>query len=205
MVWLQEQHSQQAWQPHRQYSDSMPLDMQAAHADTDVGLRAVLGCCLPSLLCQPSAWPKHGHRGCWSSFCYGRSGSAALPASLQNWSTPFEPSPTSGFSEEGSPSGCLHGHHTVQGKSAAVCLVCHTTAVRLTVGLRVLQMMGGRYRNVMPSDLFKRGALARGSLPAPGKQYASENFRDELRILMRRYTSSCQFSLCTKALVKGGS
>lgn len=48
-------------------------------------------------------------------------------------------------------------------------------------------MMGGRYRNVMPSDLFKRGALARGSLPAPGKQYASENFREELRILMRRY------------------
>lgn len=49
--------------------------------------------------------------------------------------------------------------------------------------------MGGRYRNVMPSDLFKRGALARGSLPAPGKRYASENFRDELRILMRRCTS----------------
>ena len=57
--------------------------------------------------------------------------------------------------------------------------------------LLLTQMMGGRYCNVMPSDLFKRGALARGSLPAPGKQYASETFRDELRILMRRYTRLC--------------
>ncbi|KAL3159584.1 hypothetical protein ABBQ38_009997 [Trebouxia sp. C0009 RCD-2024] len=54
------------------------------------------------------------------------------------------------------------------------------------MGIILYKMMGGRYRNVMPSDLFKRGALARGSLPAPGKRYASENFRDELRILMRR-------------------
>ena len=55
-------------------------------------------------------------------------------------------------------------------------------------------MMGGKYCNVMPSDLFKRGALAQGSLPAPGQQYASSNFREELRILMRRYASS--FTLC---------
>lgn len=65
--------------------------------------------------------------------------------------------------------------------------------------------MGGRYRNVMPSDLFKRGALARGSLPAPGKQYASENFKDELRILMRRYTSSFALSVSNNVLVKGCS
>lgn len=53
----------------------------------------------------------------------------------------------------------------------------------------MLQMMGGRFRSVMPSDLFKPGALARGSLPAAGKEYASDTFRGELKILMRRYVS----------------
>ncbi len=50
-------------------------------------------------------------------------------------------------------------------------------------------MMGGRFRSVMPSDLFKPGALARGSLPAAGKVYASDTFRGELKILMRRCAS----------------
>jgi hypothetical protein len=53
----------------------------------------------------------------------------------------------------------------------------------------MLQMMGGRFRNVMPSDLFMPGALARGSLPAAGKEYASDTFRGELKILMRRCAS----------------
>ncbi len=53
----------------------------------------------------------------------------------------------------------------------------------------MLQMMGGRFRSVMPSDLFKPGALARGSLPAAGKEYASDTFRGELKILMRRCAS----------------
>lgn len=52
----------------------------------------------------------------------------------------------------------------------------------------MMQMMGGRFRNVMPSDLFKPGALAHGSLPAAGKEYASDTFRQELKILMRRCT-----------------
>ncbi len=53
----------------------------------------------------------------------------------------------------------------------------------------MLQMMGGRFCSVMPSDLFKPGALARGSLPAAGKEYASDTLRGELKILMRRYAS----------------
>lgn len=53
----------------------------------------------------------------------------------------------------------------------------------------MLQMMGGSFRSVMPSDLFKPGALARGSLPAAGKEYASDTFRGELKILMRRCVS----------------
>ena len=53
----------------------------------------------------------------------------------------------------------------------------------------MLQMMGGRFCSVMPSDLFKPGALACGSLPAAGKEYASDTFRGELKILMRRYAS----------------
>ena len=48
-------------------------------------------------------------------------------------------------------------------------------------------MMGGKFRNLMPSDLFKAGAMARESLPAAGKQYAHENNRRELKLMMRRY------------------
>ncbi|DBA72524.1 TPA: hypothetical protein ACH3X2_010284 [Trebouxia sp. C0005] len=54
------------------------------------------------------------------------------------------------------------------------------------MGIILYKMMGGSFRSVMPSDLFKPGALARGSLPAAGKEYASDTFRGELKILMRR-------------------
>ena len=50
-----------------------------------------------------------------------------------------------------------------------------------------VQMMGGRFRSVMPSDLFKPGAMARESLRAPGRDYASTINREELQRLMRRY------------------
>jgi hypothetical protein len=50
----------------------------------------------------------------------------------------------------------------------------------------VLQMMGGRFRNLMPSDLFQVGACARESLPARSGGYASEVSRGELKQLMHR-------------------
>lgn len=49
-----------------------------------------------------------------------------------------------------------------------------------------MQMMGGRFRNMMPSDLFKPGACARESLPARSANYASEVNRGELKHLMHR-------------------
>lgn len=49
-----------------------------------------------------------------------------------------------------------------------------------------MQMMGGRFRSIMPSDLFKPGAMARESLRAPGRDYASTVNREELQRLMRR-------------------
>lgn len=49
-----------------------------------------------------------------------------------------------------------------------------------------MQLMGGKFRNLMPSDLFKAGAMARESLPALGKQYAVERQRGELKLMMRR-------------------
>lgn len=52
-----------------------------------------------------------------------------------------------------------------------------------------MQMMGGRFRSIMPSDLFKPGAMARESLRAPGRDYASTVNREELQRLMRRYVA----------------
>ena len=54
-------------------------------------------------------------------------------------------------------------------------------------GMAAMQVMGGRFRSVMPSDLFKPGAMARESLRAPGRDYASSVNREELQRLMRRW------------------
>ena len=52
---------------------------------------------------------------------------------------------------------------------------------------RVWQLMGGRFRSLLPSDLFKAGACARESLPAPrGAEYASEINKEELKRIFRR-------------------
>lgn len=84
---------------------------------------------------------------------------------------------------------CQHyfrtGQHPFSGQPAAL-LRRHDLLLDACMGVILYKLMGGRFRNLMPSDLFKPGSLARGSLPAPGAQYASEMFRDELKILMRR-------------------
>lgn len=50
-----------------------------------------------------------------------------------------------------------------------------------------MQAMGGRFRSLLPSDLFKAGALAVESLPATrGPEYATVSNRGELFRLMRR-------------------
>lgn len=48
------------------------------------------------------------------------------------------------------------------------------------------QLLGGRFRNMLPSDLFMRGSFARQSLPAPGPGYATEATKQKLRDFMRR-------------------
>ena len=63
----------------------------------------------------------------------------------------------------------------------------------------LLQMMGGRFRSVMPSDLVFPGACAVESLPAPGSEYASQAAKGELRRLFARSVHhvcmSCAFVL----------
>lgn len=49
------------------------------------------------------------------------------------------------------------------------------------------QVMGGRFRSVMPSNLAKVGAIARESLPAAGVEYASDANRRELLRMYRRW------------------
>ena len=49
-----------------------------------------------------------------------------------------------------------------------------------------LQLMGGRFRNMMPSDLFHAGAMARESLPAAGREYARDVPRRELLRMLKR-------------------
>ena len=52
----------------------------------------------------------------------------------------------------------------------------------------VVQLMGGRFRSLLPSDLFKAGACARESLPAPrGPDYASQISKEELKRIFRRW------------------
>lgn len=52
--------------------------------------------------------------------------------------------------------------------------------------MSALQMMGGRFRSVMPSNLVYPGACAIESLPAPGSEYASQAAKGELRRLFAR-------------------
>ncbi len=59
-----------------------------------------------------------------------------------------------------------------------------------------LQMMGGRFRSVMPSNLIYPGACAIESLPAPGSEYASQAAKGELRRL---------FARCSKVLLKASA
>ena len=56
-------------------------------------------------------------------------------------------------------------------------------------GLGLLQVMGGRFRNVMPSDLFAPGAMATTSLPARGPQYATDATKKKLLELFKRYAA----------------
>jgi hypothetical protein len=53
-----------------------------------------------------------------------------------------------------------------------------------------MQLMGGRFRNLMPSDLVKPGACTVESLPAPGNEYASQMAKGELRRLFHRYADA---------------
>ena len=48
------------------------------------------------------------------------------------------------------------------------------------------QVLGGRFRSVMPSDLFAPGAMAVMSLPSPGARYAGDASRDKLRQMYQR-------------------
>ena len=48
------------------------------------------------------------------------------------------------------------------------------------------QSLGGRFRSLLPSDLFWPGAMAMESLPAPSAQYAASEHRGELYRLFRR-------------------
>jgi hypothetical protein len=59
-------------------------------------------------------------------------------------------------------------------------------AVDAALGVAMFALLGGRFRTIMPSDVAKVGAVARGSVPAPGTQYASAASKYELRVLYRR-------------------
>ena len=61
-------------------------------------------------------------------------------------------------------------------------MVCCWCQAKLAV-----QLMGGRFRALLPSDLFRAGACARESLPAAkGADYANVANKAELKRLMRR-------------------
>ncbi len=59
-----------------------------------------------------------------------------------------------------------------------------------------MQLMGGRFRNLMPSSLLHAGACAVESLPAPGSEYASQMAKGELRRLFLRYACVHPFENC---------
>ncbi|CAI5496485.1 unnamed protein product [Closterium sp. Naga37s-1] len=60
-------------------------------------------------------------------------------------------------------------------------------AAHVVVGLLAFKMLGGRFCNLMPSDVQKRGAFVSFSLPAKGSKYATGNSRGLIKDLFHRY------------------
>ncbi|GJP43886.1 hypothetical protein CLOM_g3286 [Closterium sp. NIES-68] len=60
-------------------------------------------------------------------------------------------------------------------------------AAHVVVGLLAFKVLGGRFCNLMPSDVQKRGAFASFSLPANGRRYASGNTRGLIKDLFHRF------------------
>ncbi|KAK9834883.1 hypothetical protein WJX81_006337 [Elliptochloris bilobata] len=54
------------------------------------------------------------------------------------------------------------------------------------MGVVLFKALGGRFRSLLPSDLFWPGAMAMESLPAPSAKYAASEHRGELFRLFRR-------------------
>lgn len=57
----------------------------------------------------------------------------------------------------------------------------------VVLGFMGFALVGGRLRELLPSDLRYPGAMARESLRAPGQAYANDTTRRELGILFKRY------------------
>ncbi|BDA44783.1 hypothetical protein COCOBI_06-2610 [Coccomyxa sp. Obi] len=64
--------------------------------------------------------------------------------------------------------------------------VAQDAALDAIMGITLFKLMGGRFRNLMPSSLLHPGACAVESLPAPGSEYASQMAKGELRRLFKR-------------------
>ena len=72
-----------------------------------------------------------------------------------------------------------------------------------------LQLAGGKFRSVMPSDLFHPGAFAKKSLPARVSVYATSSERNELGEFFKEYGchscgKSMHDSLAATALLECG-
>lgn len=83
-------------------------------------------------------------------------------------------------------SGSVHGHTHARTHAHTHTHTGNTTATPTPRGPTPVQVMGGRFRSVMPSDLSRVGAIARESLPAAGVEYATEANRVELARFFRR-------------------
>ncbi|EIE18854.1 hypothetical protein COCSUDRAFT_59782 [Coccomyxa subellipsoidea C-169] len=64
--------------------------------------------------------------------------------------------------------------------------VAQDAALDAIMGITLFKLMGGRFRNLMPSSLLRPGACAVESLPAPGSEYASQMAKGELKRLFHR-------------------
>eukprot|EP01026_Neomeris_dumetosa_P060718 TRINITY_DN5726_c0_g2_i1.p1 TRINITY_DN5726_c0_g2~~TRINITY_DN5726_c0_g2_i1.p1 ORF type:complete len:329 (-),score=38.46 TRINITY_DN5726_c0_g2_i1:304-1290(-) len=54
-------------------------------------------------------------------------------------------------------------------------------------GIIIFKSVGGRFRNLLPSDVLKPGAMAVESLPAKGKEYVTGTQKQELKRLYKTY------------------